>query len=262
MTSRQVPLLEICIDSVEGAMVAQAGGAQRVELCDNLLEGGTTPSAGMIALVRQQISIGLHVIIRPRGGDFCYSDLELAVMDYDIAQAKQLGANGVVIGLLKPDGTVDKARTAALIARARPLSVTFHRAFDMAADPMQALEDLIDLGVDRLLTSGQESSAWEGVDLITTLVQQAGDRMIIMAGGGVTERNLPKIVQQSGVYEVHLAAHGPVESAMTYRRAQVFMGGALRPPEFTRQSTSYERVLASKNLLEISYPKQAIVLSE
>lgn len=252
MTSRRPPLLEICIDSVEGALAAQAGGAQRVELCDNLLEGGTTPSAGMIALVRQQISIGLHVIIRPRGGDFCYSDLELAVMEYDIAQAKQLGADGVVIGLLKPDGAIDKPRTAALIARARPLSVTFHRAFDMAVDPVQALEDLIDLGVDRLLTSGQESSALEGVDLITTLVQQAGDRIIIMAGGGVTERNLPKIVQQSGVREVHLAARGPVESAMSYRRTQVFMGGALRPPEFARQSTSYERVLASKNLLEIS----------
>jgi copper homeostasis protein len=251
MTSSGAPLLEICIDSVEGAIAAQAGGAQRVELCDNLLEGGTTPSAGMIALARQQITIGLHIIIRPRCGDFCYSDLEMAVMDYDIAQAKQLGADGVVIGLLQPDGTIDKPRTAALIARARPLSVTFHRAFDMAVDPAQALEDLIDLGVDRVLTSGQESSAWEGVDLIAALVQQANDRIIIMAGGGVTERNLPKLVQQSGVHEVHLAARGPVESAMSYRRSQVFMGGALRPPEFTRQSTSYERVLAAKNLLAI-----------
>lgn len=234
--------LEICIDSVEGALAAQSGGAQRVELCDNLLEGGTTPSAGMIALARQQIQIGLNVIIRPRGGDFCYSDLEFAVMQYDIAQAKQLGADGVVIGLLNPNGTVDKVRTAALIALARPLSVTFHRAFDMAVDPQQALEDLINLGVDRVLTSGQESSALEGLDLITALVQQAGDRIIVMPGGGVNERNIYKIVRQSGVREIHLSARSSVESAMQYRRTYVFMGGTLRPPEFNHQMADSERI--------------------
>lgn len=234
--------LEICVDSVEGALAAQTGGAQRVELCDNLLEGGTTPSAGMIALTRQQLQIGVNVIIRPRGGDFCYSDLEFAVMHYDIVQAKQLGADGVVIGLLNPDGTIDKARTAILIELARPLSVTFHRAFDMAVDPQQALEDLIDLGVDRVLTSGQESSALEGLDLITALVQQAGDRIIVMPGGGVNERNIHKIVSQSGVREVHLSARSSVESAMTYRRSHVFMGGALRPPEFSRQIADSERI--------------------
>ena len=132
------PLFEICVDSVEGAIAAQTGGAQRVELCDNLLEGGTTPSAGTIAVARQHLTIGLNVIIRPRGGDFCYSDVEFAVMQHDVAQAKQLGADGVVIGLLNPDGTVDKARTAKLIEIARPLSVTFHRAFDMTNDPYQA----------------------------------------------------------------------------------------------------------------------------
>lgn len=242
MNAGQTITLEICIDSVEGALAAQAGGAQRVELCDNLLEGGTTPSGGMIALTRQQIQIGLNVIIRPRGGDFCYSDLEFAVMQYDVNQAKQLGADGVVIGLLNPDGTVDKTRTAALIDLARPLSVTFHRAFDMAVDPQQALEELIDLGVDRVLTSGQESSALEGLDLITTLVQQAGNRIIVMPGGGVNERNIHKIVQQSGVREIHLSARSSVESAMTYRRTHVFMGGALRPPEFSRQTTDSARI--------------------
>jgi copper homeostasis protein len=141
--------VEICTDSVEGALAAAAGGAQRVELCANLLEGGTTPSAGMMALVRQQIALGLQVLIRPRGGDFCYSATEFAVMEYDIALAKQLGADGVVIGLLQPDGTVDQARTAALIAQVRPLNVTFHRAFDMTVDPHQALETLIALGVAR-----------------------------------------------------------------------------------------------------------------
>lgn len=242
MNTGQSLTLEICVDSVEGALAAQSGGVQRVELCDNLLEGGTTPSAGMIALTRQQIGIGLNVIIRPRGGDFCYSDLEFAVMQYDITQAKQLGADGVVIGLLNPDGTIDKARTAALIEVARPLGVTFHRAFDMSVDPRQSLEDLIDLGVDRVLTSGQESSALEGVELISVLVQQAGGRIIVMPGGGVNERNIHKIVQQSGVREIHLSARSSVESAMTYRRSHVFMGGTLRPPEFSRQLADSERI--------------------
>ncbi|MCE7986286.1 MAG: copper homeostasis protein CutC [Caldilinea sp. CFX5] len=242
MNADQPVTLEICVDAVEGALAAQTGGAHRVELCDNLLEGGTTPSAGMIALTRQQIQIGLNVIIRPRGGDFCYSDLEFAVMQYDVSQAKQLGADGVVIGLLNPDGTVDTVRTAMLIARARPLSVTFHRAFDMAVDPHQALEDLIDLGVDRVLTSGQESSALEGLDLITTLVQQAGERIIVMPGGGVNDRNIHKIVSQSGAREVHWSARRSSESTMTYRRTHVFMGGALRPPEFSRQTTDSGRI--------------------
>jgi copper homeostasis protein len=243
--------LEICVDSVEGALAAQNGGAQRVELCDNLLEGGTTPSAGMIALTRQQIGIGLNVIIRPRGGDFCYSDLEFGVMQYDIIQAKQVGADGVVIGLLNPDGTVDKTRTAALIEVARPLSVTFHRAFDMTVDAHQALEDLIDLGVDRVLTSGQESSALEGLDLIAALVQQAGERIIVMPGGGVNERNIHKIVRQSGVREIHLSARSSLESAMTYRRSHVFMGGTLRPPEFSRQLADSERI---RGIISRFYP--------
>ncbi len=242
-------ILEICVDSVEGAVAAQAGGAQRVELCDNLLEGGTTPSAGMIALARQQISIDLNVIIRPRGGDFYYSDLEFAVMQHDIAQAKQLGANGVVLGLLNRDGTIDKPRTANLIALARPLSVTFHRAFDVAADPQQALEELIDLGVEHLLTSGQESSALEGLDLIAALVQQAAGRIVIMPGGGINERNLVKIVQQSGVNEVHMTARSTVESTMIHRNAHAFMGGALRPAEYTRQATDAQRVANLVDLL-------------
>jgi copper homeostasis protein len=245
-------VVEICVDSVEGAHAAQMGGAQRVELCDNLLEGGTTPSAGMIALARRQIDIGLQVMIRPRGGDFYYSDLEFAVMKYDVAQAKQLGADGVVIGLLDAAGGIDRERTAELIALARPLNVTFHRAFDMTADPERALADLIALGVDRVLTSGLESSALEGVDRIAALAQQAGDRLIVMAGGGIHERNVSKIVRQSGVKEVHLSARTTVASAMTYQNARVYMGGALRPPEFTRQTTSQERVAEIIELLSRS----------
>src|SRR4029079_16681694 len=142
--------IEVCVDTVESAMAAERGGADRVELCDNLLEGGTTPSAGAIAIARQQLGIKLQVIIRPRGGDFCFSEIEFAVMQHDIALAKQLGADGVVIGMLTADGEIDTEHTRALIELALPLSVTFHRAFDMARDPYRALENLIGLGVDRI----------------------------------------------------------------------------------------------------------------
>lgn len=237
-------VLEICIDSVESAIAAQQGGANRVELCDNLLEGGTTPSAGTIALARKNIGIDLNVIIRPRGGDFCYTDVEFEVMKYDIEQAKQLGANGVVIGLLNPDGLVDVARTSALVELARPLSVTFHRAFDMSRDPYEALETLISLGIERVLTTGQESSALEGLDLITELVRQASNRIIIMPGlsGAISERNVKEIITQSGAKEIHTTASTPLESRMTYRNLHSFMGGELRPPEFSRMVTDPNRV--------------------
>ncbi len=240
--------VEICTDSVEGALAAQHGGAQRVELCDNLVEGGTTPSSGMIALARQQLSIGLNVIIRPRGGDFCYSDLEFAVMQHDVAQAKALGADGVVIGLLHPDGTIDRERTAILVALARPLSVTFHRAFDMTVDPQQALADLMAIGVDRVLTSGQESTALVGVALIRSLIEKAGDRLIVMPGGGINEENVATIVQRSGAQEVHLSARGVVESAMRYRNERVNMG-LPGLPEYQRKTTDVDRVRAVVQLL-------------
>ena len=236
-------VLEICIDSVESAIASQQGGADRVELCDNLLEGGTTPSAGTIALARKNIDIDMNVIIRPRGGDFLYSDVEFQVMEYDIEQAKQLGANGVVIGILNQDGTVDVERTRTLVGLARPLSVTFHRAFDVSRDPFEALEALVNLGIDRVLTTGQESSALEGLDLITDLVQTAADRIIIMPGGG-TERSVQKVVAQTGVKEFHLLGTASVDSPMRHRNPRVFMGGELRPPEFTRVVTDASRVRA------------------
>ena len=234
-------IIEVCVDTVESAIAAERGGADRVELCDNLLEGGTTPSAGAIALAREHLSLKLHVIIRPRGGDFCFSEIEFAVMRHDVTLAKQLGADGVVIGILTADGEIDIERTRALIKLARPLSVTFHRAFDMARDPYRALEDLIGLGVDRILTSGQEPSVIEGLDLIAELVQRAGDRVIIMPGGG-TERNVQKVVARSGVREVHVTGTTSVESAMHFRNQRVFMGGELRPPEYTRLTTDPERI--------------------
>jgi copper homeostasis protein len=232
-----MPLIEVCVDTVESALAAQAGGADRVELCNNLFEGGTTPSAGAMALARECLRIGLHVIIRPRGGDFLYTDLEFAIMRRDIETAKELGADGVVIGLLTADGDVDVERTRQLVELARPLSVTFHRAFDVAREPFAALETLIELGVDRLLTSGQEESVMEGAELIAELVRRAGGRIVVMPGGGFTARNIARLVAQTGANEVHVTGFAGVESKMRYRNERVFMGGTLRPPEYARAVT-------------------------
>ncbi len=229
--------VEICVDSATGAFAAEHGGADRVELCDNLLEGGTTPSAGCIKVARRGLKIGLQVIVRPRGGDFLYNNDELEVMREDIRMAKDLGADGVVVGCLTAEGDIDRARTEELIRLARPLNVTFHRAFDMCRDPQQGLEDLITLGVDRVLTSGQEASCPEGLDVIAALQMQAAGRIIVMPGGGLTPRNIKKIVRATGVSEVHLSARQTVESAMNYRNGRVFMGGTLRPPEFRWKTT-------------------------
>lgn len=235
-------IVEVCVDSVESAMAAQAGGADRVELCDNLVEGGTTPSVGAMELARQNLTIAVNVMIRPRGGDFCYSDVEFQVMRIDVQAAKQSGVDGIVIGILKPDGEIDKERTRELLELARPMSVTFHRAFDMTRDPYEALQDLIELGVNRVLTSGQENSVLEGLDLIADLVQEARGRIIVMPGGGITERNIKKIIATSQAREAHVLGSAVVESPMRFRNTRPFMGGELRPPEFSRSVTDPDRV--------------------
>ena len=235
-------LLEVCVESVAGAIAAQDGCADRVELCANLLEGGTTPSAGSIQLARSRLHIGLQVMIRPRGGDFCYSPVEFEIMKRDIEAAKQAGADGVVIGILKEDGSVDAPRTRELVTLAQPMNVTFHRAFDMSRDPHEALETLIGIGIHRILTSGQEASALEGLELITELVRKSGDRIIIMPGGGIHERNFAGILEKSGARELHVAALVDVEGPMKYRNSRCFMGGELRPPEFSVITTDAARV--------------------
>lgn len=236
--------VEICVDSVESALAAERGGADRVELCDNLFEGGTTPSAGCVRVARQRLQLGLQVMIRPRGGDFLYSATELEVMREDVRMAKELGADGVVFGLLTAAGEIDEARTAELMALARPMNVTFHRAFDVCRDAAAGLEALIRLGVDRVLTSGQESSCVEGMELLSSLQRQAGDRIILLAGGGLTPRNIGRVVAATGVTEVHLSARSSVESGMQYRNARVSMGGTLRPPEFSWKATDEAQVRA------------------
>ncbi len=235
-------IFEVCIDSVEAAIAAQQAGAQRVELCANLVEGGTTPSLGMIRLARQSVSITVNVIIRPRGGDFYYSQLEFEVMRQDILSAKEAGADGVVIGLLLPNGSVDVERTRALVDLARPLSVTFHRAIDLCRDSNEALERLAGLGVDRMLTSGRKATALEGAQCIAGLVRQSAGRVTVMAGGGITADNLPALLAVTGVGEVHFSAREIVSSPMYYRSLDCVMGKSYTPNEYVRKVTTAGRV--------------------
>jgi copper homeostasis protein len=202
----QRTILEICLDSVESCVAAERGGAQRIELCANLAEDGTTPSAGLIAAARESIGIGLFAMIRPRAGNFCYSVAEFEVMKRDITFAKHLGADGVVFGVLKRDGQVDLERTRELAKLASPMSATFHRAFDMAEDPERSLETLIQSGIERVLTSGQARSAVEGTKMIRQLVEQGKGRIQIMAGAGITAENARDIRDKTGVGEIHVGA--------------------------------------------------------
>ena len=240
--SFELPPVEVCLDSADSAVAAQAGGAARVELCDNLLEGGTTPSLGSIRATRKAIDIDLHVMIRPRGGDFCYTPLEVEAMMADIEVARAEGAQGVVFGMLTPNGEVDRELTSRLVERAGELSVTFHRAFDMTRDPFAALETLVGLGVQRILTSGQEPTVLEGLDLITELVERAGERIIILPGCGITPRNVRRIVTAAKPREIHVVGVEGQPSPMRYRNERVYMGTELRSPEYLRAVTSAARI--------------------
>jgi copper homeostasis protein len=219
-------LIEVCVDSVDSAVAAERGGARRLELCSNLLEGGITPSAGLIELVRARTSTGVQVMIRPRGGDFCYTAEEFETMRCDIVAAKKLGIDGVVLGILDVHGHVDIDRTRQLIELTRPLNVTFHRAFDMSADLFRALEDVCATGADRLLTSAGEPTAAQAVPAIAQLVKAASGRVAIMAGGGIDEHNAASIIEQTGVREIHVGLRSPVSSPMLHRNPRISMGTA------------------------------------
>ncbi len=240
--------LEICVDSVESAVNAQTGGADRVELCGGLAEGGTTPSYGMILSVRNNLSIDLNVIIRPRGGDFLYSDTEYDIMRRDIELCGECGVNGIVIGILLSDGEIDTERTAKLVELSNPMTITFHRAFDMCSDPFRGLQDIISAGATRLLTSGHRNKAAEGAELIGKLLKKAGSRIIVMPGSGLNESNIAEVARITGASEFHLSVRNITESEMIFRREGMTIGGVPDIPEFSRKIADPDRI---KNIINI-----------
>jgi copper homeostasis protein len=242
-------LLEICVDSVESAVNAESAGAGRIELCSALSEGGITPSGGLIESVRSNTDIRVHVLIRPRGGDFLYTDSEFSVMRRDIDMAGEKGAQGIVTGILNSDGTVDLERTALLAEYAAPMTLTFHRAFDLCRDADNALEDIIATGASRLLTSGQARIAIEGAQLIKKLVTSAGNRIMIMPGGGIDEYNIALLAGITGAREYHLTARRQAESAMTFRRKGVYMGDSRLASEYVLKSADPDRIRTINRIL-------------
>lgn len=237
-------LLEIAANSAGSALAAQEGGAGRVELCGNLDEGGTTPSYGVTALVRERLRIPLFVLIRPRGGDFLYEEFELEAMLRDIRACKELGCDGIVIGALDADGAVDVASCRELIAAAGSMSVTFHRAIDVARDQEQALKDIISLGCHRVLTSGARPSALEGADTIAALVRQAENRLRVVAGAGVNAENLPELIKRTGAPEFHASATATRRSKMRWRNS------TLRGLQADYASSDVERIRRLVQILQ------------
>jgi copper homeostasis protein len=243
-------LFEVCVDSVESAIAARNGGADRIELCADLLEGGTTPSAGTIELVCEKLNIPVMVMVRPRGGDFCYSEIEFEEMKRDIGYIKKHNPSGIVIGILNRDGTIDKERTETLVRLAAPLKVTFHRAFDMTRDPFEALDLLINLGIERVLTSGQALNVEKGIGTLKKLVETAGKRILIMPGGGVDEFNAGDIILKSGAREIHASAREKKESPMEFRNPDTTMSDSKNLPEYELMITSETRVRAIRESIE------------
>lgn len=231
----------MCVNSALSAIEAMKGGARRVELCENMHDGGTTPSAGTIRLARKTLDISLFVMIRPRGGDFLYSDEEFEIMKEDIQVAKAAGADGVVFGILNAEGTIDTERMDTLVKLAHPMSITCHRAFDMTANPFVAMEELIRLRIGRILTSGQKPTALEGAGLIEQLIRQAQNRIIIMPGSGVREHNIKEILSLTGAREIHIHPDRAEPSRMIYRQSGVSMGKPGQS-EYEHQITDCEMV--------------------
>ncbi|MCA6434142.1 MAG: copper homeostasis protein CutC, partial [Cytophagales bacterium] len=242
--------IEVVVYNIESALKAQEGGADRIELCDNPSEGGTTPSFATIEAVRQNASMDVYVMIRPRGGDFLYSNYEFHSMKRDISQCQKLSVDGIVFGILNPEGTIDKKRCKELIDKARPLKVTCHRAFDMTRDPFEALEDCIEVGFDRILTAGQQAKASQGAELIGQLIEKANGRIAIMPGSGVNEETVEEIIQKSGAQEIHFSATAFRESGMTFKNQQINGMGSEDGSEFKVRTVDPERVRIIRKLAE------------
>lgn len=230
--SQKAILVEIAAHSVQAAVAAQAGGAQRVELFSSPLEGGLTPSEGLMAVVRDRLKISLHIIIRPRGGDFCYCDAELEAMHRDVATARRIGVDGIALGILDPEGRIDVEPTRQLVSAARPLSVTFHRAIDMCRDVHSALRDAIACKVDRVLTSGGAADASQGMAILKSLVAEAGKNVSLIAAGGIRPANAATIIKETGVREVHAGLRSRVSGPMLFQNDKVSFGN--RHSEFER----------------------------
>ena len=229
-------VLEICCGSIDDAIQAEKGGADRVELCSALFLGGLTPSIGTLVEAKRRLKIPVMMMVRPRGGGFCYSAAEFATMERDAEAAVESGAAGVVFGILKPNGRIDQRRTERMLRIIGDRQAVFHRAFDVTPDAFQALHELINLGVTRVLTSGQKDSVPEGVELIAELVQRAGKRIEILPGGGIRPYNMKEIVRRTRCRQVHMTAWGKVQDRSTQAHRELTFGGALRPAE-----DSYDR---------------------
>jgi copper homeostasis protein len=239
-------LLEVCADSVCNALIAQSAGAQRIEFCVNLSEGGVTPSSAQIKIARENLKIKLYVLIRPRGGDFLYNDLEFEIMKSDIHFCGETGCDGVVIGMLNPDGTIDKQRNKALveIAHRYGMGLTFHRAFDRSNNLFQAMEDIIGLGCERILTSGGYDTAIEGANIIRLLIEKAAGRIIIMPGSGITPENVSELIRQTGTKEIHGTFRSRRTSAMQYRNTLL----SRQEEEYELLTTDSEKVRKTAKL--------------
>jgi copper homeostasis protein len=237
--------LEICANSLTSALAAQNGGATRVEFCDNLNEGGTTPSYGQLVVAKRMLSIPIYPIIRPRGGDFLYSDLEFEIMQADVIACRELGCAGVVFGILMPDGSIDVQRCLELKSLAGPMQVSFHRAFDMTSDLSVALETLIDMGVERVLTSGGFPTALEGAAEISRLVQQAAGRIQIMPGAGIRPANVKQLLALTSAPAVHASLLSPVQSEMLFRNEAAKMGSITDEYAWSTTSLTMVREMVS-----------------
>lgn len=225
--------IEVCVENTDGLLAAERAGADRGELCASLFEGGLTPSFGMVEQALALARIPFHVIVRPRGGDFLYSDVEYAAMRADVRRLRELGVAGVVIGCLTAEGAIDEARMTALVEDAGPLAVTCHRAFDMTPEPIAAVEALVRCGVGRVLTSGQHATAEAGVAVIKAVVEASAGRLIVMACGGLDATNIARIRRETGAPELHFAAQKAVPSGMTFRNPRIGMGGTDLEREYT-----------------------------
>lgn len=242
-------LIEICVDCLDSAVTAEKGGADRVELCSDLLEGGITPSAGLIQAVRSKIDIPIFVMIRPRGGDLYFSASEFDIMVSDLREAKRLGANGVVLGLLTPDGQIDVERTSRLVELAYPMQVTFHRAIDMAPDMDRACADVVLTGAHRILTSGGKETAQQGAAQIARLVQIANGRLSIMVGSGIRAHNVQEIARLTGAREFHGSLRKRAPSPVTYYNPALSMG-AQKDNEFIRYTLLEDDVRALRRAVD------------